>query len=329
MYLFKDVHGDTTMLMQGTSQKGTYDYDVYGKQTEITGTADNPYRYCGEYTDEETGFIYLRNRYYDPSIGRFISEDPAKDGTNWYTYCGNNPIKFVDPWGLDSYIFYGYSQYGAAHEYGSQLSESDPDTPVHLILVGTKDDFIEGWNGMGEVNGEKVSIDLVVINLHGSPYQMSSSNGEPIMDEDIMNLDKKTIDTLALLSCNTGNLDYIGNVASLFAMSQNVNQVIAPDGYHQTNMKTYESSAALTLGTTGETYAQSYRQGFGFVLYQRVGGRLFITRGLTRDGQAVRSINDLYKLASSTGRANYPAYVSHLLKTGTFGYGFVDATFDK
>ena len=332
-YLFKDVHGDTTMLMQGTSQKGTYDYDAYGKQTEITGTADNPYRYCGEYTDEETGFIYLRNRYYDPSIGRFISEDPAKDGTNWYTYCGNNPIKFVDPWGLDDYIFYGFSQGRTAKALETQLLESDPDTPVHLIYVETKDDFLEGWNGMGEVNGEKVSIDLVVINLHGSPYQMSSSNGEPIIDEDIMNLDKKTIDTLALLSCNTGNLDYIGNVASLFAMSQNVNQVVAPDGYQSSyiDQKTKNAvlSAPLTMDITGETLALSNRQGYGYTLYQRVGGRLFITRGLTRDGQAVRSINDLYKLASSTGRANYPAYVSHLLKTGTFGYGFVDATFDK
>ena len=39
---------------------------------------------------------YLRNRYYSPSIGRFITEDPIKDGLNWYVYCGNNPIKFVD-----------------------------------------------------------------------------------------------------------------------------------------------------------------------------------------------------------------------------------------
>ena len=116
MYLFKDVHGDTTMLMQGTSQKGTYDYDVYGKQTEITGTADNPYRYCGEYTDEETGFIYLRNRYYDPSIGRFISEDPAKDGSNWYVYCGNNPVKFVDPTGLTAGQINGQTGYGGIYD---------------------------------------------------------------------------------------------------------------------------------------------------------------------------------------------------------------------
>ncbi|MBR5236915.1 MAG: RHS repeat-associated core domain-containing protein [Clostridia bacterium] len=54
----------------------------------------------GEYFDEETGLIYLRNRYYDASTGRFITEDPIRDGLNWYAYCGNNPVNCVDPWGL-------------------------------------------------------------------------------------------------------------------------------------------------------------------------------------------------------------------------------------
>ena len=44
--------------------------------------------------------IYLRARYYDSESGRFISEDPAKDGYNWYSYCGGNPVMFVDPSGL-------------------------------------------------------------------------------------------------------------------------------------------------------------------------------------------------------------------------------------
>ena len=48
--------------------------------------------------------MYLRNRYYDPSVGRFIAEDPAKDGLNWYAYCSGNPIMFVDPWGLDAVV---------------------------------------------------------------------------------------------------------------------------------------------------------------------------------------------------------------------------------
>lgn len=71
----------------------------------IGGTGDEPggtvnpsamldsIRYAGEYYDAETGFIYLRNRYYDPTQRRFITEDPIRDGTNWYIYCGNNPVK--------------------------------------------------------------------------------------------------------------------------------------------------------------------------------------------------------------------------------------------
>ncbi|WP_337399147.1 RHS repeat-associated core domain-containing protein [Congzhengia sp.] len=145
MYLFKDVHGDTTMLMQGTSQKGTYDYDAYGKQTDITGTADNPYRYCGEYTDEETGFIYLRNRYYDPSIGRFISEDPAKSGSKWYVYCENNPVKFVDPWGLKP------TREEAAHmsEHIYHHDKSELTTPLNVQMNNEASNWylIDVWYG--------------------------------------------------------------------------------------------------------------------------------------------------------------------------------------
>jgi len=66
----------------------------------------------GVYFDSETGNIYLRARYYDPNIGRFISEDPAEDGFNWYVYCGNNPIMFVDPSGL---ILRAVDEYSAVY----------------------------------------------------------------------------------------------------------------------------------------------------------------------------------------------------------------------
>jgi uncharacterized protein RhaS with RHS repeats len=44
--------------------------------------------------------MLLGNRYYDPAIGRFLSQDPAQDESNWYSYCGNNPLVAVDPSGL-------------------------------------------------------------------------------------------------------------------------------------------------------------------------------------------------------------------------------------
>mgnify|MGYP004606809979 CR=1 FL=1 len=52
---------------------------------------------CGEYTDAETGMIYLRNRYYDPTTGRFITEDIAHDSLNLYTYCKGNPVNSKKP----------------------------------------------------------------------------------------------------------------------------------------------------------------------------------------------------------------------------------------
>ncbi len=67
-------------------------------------TADtNPFRYCAEYFDAETGQIYLRNRYYQPVTGRFSQLDPIRDGLNWYAYYYNNPVRYIDSNGLVGY----------------------------------------------------------------------------------------------------------------------------------------------------------------------------------------------------------------------------------
>ena len=51
----------------------------------------------GHVTDASTGgLIYMQARYYDPSLGRFVSEDPGFDGQNWYAYSRDNPICYVD-----------------------------------------------------------------------------------------------------------------------------------------------------------------------------------------------------------------------------------------
>lgn len=117
----QNSHGNVTALLNyDGSELKTYTYNAYGKEQAFTANPEgnqtilyqwksetdntyNPFRYCGEYTDSETGLIYLRNRYYDSSIGRFITEDPAKDGENWYVYCGNNPVNLIDPLGLFDY----------------------------------------------------------------------------------------------------------------------------------------------------------------------------------------------------------------------------------
>ena len=96
-----NAHGD---VVQITNDQGVvlreYGYDAFGVEKDIDENDSNPWRYCGEYYDKETDTVYLRFRSYDPKTGRFTSEDPIRDGLNWYTYCGGNPLRFFDPSGL-------------------------------------------------------------------------------------------------------------------------------------------------------------------------------------------------------------------------------------
>ncbi len=80
----------------------TYTYDSYGKLTASTGTLANPFRHTARESDTETGYYYYRHRYYDPNIGRFLSEDPLgfESGSNFYVYVSNDPATFFDPSGL-------------------------------------------------------------------------------------------------------------------------------------------------------------------------------------------------------------------------------------
>jgi RHS repeat-associated protein len=55
--------------------------------------------FTGEQYDEDSGLYYLRARHYDPATGRFLSQDPLPLG-NRYSYVGNNPVNYVDPYGL-------------------------------------------------------------------------------------------------------------------------------------------------------------------------------------------------------------------------------------
>ncbi len=57
-------------------------------------------KYTGKDLDEDTGLYYYNARWYDAGTGRFISEDPARDGQNWFIYVSNNPQKFIDPTGM-------------------------------------------------------------------------------------------------------------------------------------------------------------------------------------------------------------------------------------
>jgi len=109
-YSFHHDHINSVTALTGHAGtvEQTWDYDAFGKPlvTAIPGTG-NDLLYTGREYDAKTGLYYYRARYYDPEIGRFISEDPLGFGAgdvNFYAFVGNNPVNGNDPMGLEAKV---------------------------------------------------------------------------------------------------------------------------------------------------------------------------------------------------------------------------------
>ena len=83
-----------------------YSYDIWGNPLLTTNeTVSQPFLYSGENWDDTADLQYLRARWYDPSVGRFINEDTYEGeltnplSQNLYTYVHNNPLIYADPTG--------------------------------------------------------------------------------------------------------------------------------------------------------------------------------------------------------------------------------------
>jgi RHS repeat-associated protein len=105
----------------------TASYGAFGNLLDETNPNPNAtyVRYTGRELDN-TGFYYYRARYYDPAVGRFISEDPLgfRAGVNFYAYVGNNPINANDPTGQDAAPYHFIATFVAARREGMSMSES-------------------------------------------------------------------------------------------------------------------------------------------------------------------------------------------------------------
>ena len=119
-YYIKNIQGDIIgILDQDYNEIVTYEYDSWGKLlsikdnqgNEITDETNigiiNPFRYREYYYDTETGLYYLNSRYYNPTWGRFISQDITVGeiggnclGHNMYQYAFDNPINLNDSGGV-------------------------------------------------------------------------------------------------------------------------------------------------------------------------------------------------------------------------------------
>ena len=178
-YYYTDYHGSVVRCGDEA-----YSYDAFGNQTGETEDS-NPFRYSGEYYDEETGLIYLRARYYDSGVGAFTSADThwnvgnmiyGDDNTgipsiaailqsgNLYLYCMGNPVNFWDPFGLE---------------------------------LGSLRGFVSSYNGTvsdvyTDSNGEYVVINIPDLNVNKKYYYNSSENQYYVNSDGVTMMERTT-----------------------------------------------------------------------------------------------------------------------------------------
>ena len=135
-----DGAGSVRQLTDSTGKvTDEYEYDAFGNSFTKSGTTPNSYLYRGEQFDSDLGPYYLRARYYNPTTGRFLSEDPlgfAGSGPNLYAYAFDSPHNYIDPFGLTTTVIvwnpvgYGESSQG------------------HVSMIINNESYSFGPNGM-------------------------------------------------------------------------------------------------------------------------------------------------------------------------------------
>ncbi len=129
-------------------------FDAWGMVVSRTGSTPTPFGFAGtsQYqTDPDSGLQLLGHRYYDPSTGRFITQDPARDGENWYAYCGNGPLGGVDPLGL----WESGSYLGDAWRFAKgELGALNPKNWYDGVVSAGGEIIDKGWDGVISVGGK-------------------------------------------------------------------------------------------------------------------------------------------------------------------------------
>ena len=255
-YYHFNAHGDVVVLTNTSGNKTkSYSYNAFGVEYNEATLDANPFRYCGEYYDKETQTIYLRARYYDAEQGRFTQEDPIRDGLNWYAYCGNNPIMFVDPSGHSSKVINKHSfNEGGAGGGGAILLTA---TQVVETIVEVVDDACAAI-GNFVTNACAVAVNFCATKADNIAYLLAEGN-QALFEKIEEEINKKHPDlyTVYFLKDKNNQIRYVGRTKNL---KQRMAAHKAPDS------RTAEYELAMSIDNLTYTQARGLEE-MGILLY--------------------------------------------------------------
>jgi RHS repeat-associated protein len=119
-YFLQDAGRNVTALTDDAGAiVARYSYDAFGAPVAATGTVPNPFTFAAREYEPAASAYYLRLRWYDPGLGRFLSEDPIP-APNLYPFANNNPLTFADPMGAQAMTEYSALQRKNAQQAARQ-----------------------------------------------------------------------------------------------------------------------------------------------------------------------------------------------------------------
>jgi len=173
-----DATGHTVAITDANQNiVNRYAYSAYGKVLAENELISQPFTYVGRYgvMREADNLYYMRARYYDADLGRFISEDPIgfAGGINVYAYVGGNPVMGVDPYGLRTWgVSLNFNAgWGAGGTVGVNLVADDNWNVGLQVIVG----------GGGDVPSASVTLNLEDTNA-SDIFQLEGTGGQTGID---------------------------------------------------------------------------------------------------------------------------------------------------
>jgi RHS repeat-associated protein len=224
LYLGKDILGS---VRSSSGEYGTledrYEYDAFGKPYK--GDLDNGMSlgYTGKPYDTTTGLYNYGYRDYKPEAARFTTVDPVRDGSNWFAYVNNDPVNWVDPWGLnanepeqngkngslfsgtiESPNIYGLANGFAFGEYNISIQSQEGASKFTAEITGISTQYVLANTPIGDFS------------LHTSGLTASTALGFSDTGSFIPGLENVGIEITASAAYGEINLHYENNSKGLY-----------------------------------------------------------------------------------------------------------------
>jgi len=193
-YYHTDNLGSTRAVTDKDGKvKENMNYLPYGQNLD---NSEETFTFTGKELDSSSGLQYFGARYYDPSIGRFITLDPIGDGINWYSYAANNPIGYFDINGM----------------YSSDPKDDDIYVMPPVVVTADRPSFLEKQkNGL---------LYLAYFLVGGDVYDIATGDQEQRLSTwygvTLQNMDRATSDPTSLAMASIGgSLRVVGGTSAI------------------------------------------------------------------------------------------------------------------